>query len=342
MSIAGVKQDLSYLMLGRQGGKNRIKILEMLKDRPYNLNQLANELELNYRTVKHHIDILLDYDLVTSSGEGYGKVYFLSPRLEKNYQMLEDIEIKLDTISKSPKLYEKVVKQTHEGIIILDEHKDIIFINKSAQEITGYEDKELLGRNIDVLIESDIQRSLEKVLISDEYVEKVMRLKTKSGEKRTISTTLDYFSYEDKEQKIYCILMRDITEKTKQKDILDALMKNSEVRVAYLNTAFDILYVNSAYAKMTDHTLGELIGKNHFKLFPDKKNEEIFKEVVEKGEKSSIMDRPLFSLDGSESEGTYWTLDPVKSSKGEVKGLILSQWKNHDLSSEEKDRDTEV
>jgi len=152
MNKIRLKQELSYLMLGQQGGENRIKILEYLRERSCNLNQLANVLGLNYRTVKHHVELLLDYGLIESTGQGYGKVYFLSPMLEDNYEMLEDIERKLHTVFRSPMIYRKVVENTHEGIMILNEDKDIIFVNKSAQDITGYDSEELRGCNVERVI----------------------------------------------------------------------------------------------------------------------------------------------------------------------------------------------
>ncbi len=323
-TVATLKQKLSYLMLGQQGGENRIKILELLKDRSYNLNQLATTLDLNYRTVKHHINILSEHELIESSGEGYGDVYFLSPKLEKNFELLEEMKNKLETVSESPKLYQKVIEQSHEGIILIDENRDIIFLNNSAKEITGYEDEDLLGKNIETLFKSNIERSLDQVINEDDFMEEIVKIEPKDGEKKTVLTTIDYFLLDKEKHNGFSLLMRDVTEEEKRKDILDALMENSRVIIAYLDANFDLLYVNSAYAEKADSSPEELTGKNHFDLFPDEKNRKIFQEALELRESRYIEERPLLQNDDSDKEQIFWSVQPVEREDEEIKGLILS------------------
>ena len=329
--MTNLKQELSYLILGQQGGENRIKILKHLKERSYNMNQLANTLDLNYRTVKHHIEKLLDHDLIERSGEGYGDVYFLSPHLEENFDILEEMEKKLETVSQSSELYEKVVEQTHDGLILLDEHKDIIFINKRSEEITRYEEEDLLGVNIEKLLEPRIHQNLEKeILEKEEFVEKMIEIKTKNGEIKTVVITMDYFYFDGEEHKGYSLLMRDITKEKTQRKILDALMSHSEVMMAYLDLDFNLVYANSAYAERTDHPPEELVGKNHFELFPNGENKRLFKKVIEEGDPVSVKDRDLMQPENSDQQGLYWSLEPSKDDEGEVEGLILSSYEISD------------
>jgi transcriptional regulator, ArsR family len=45
-------------LAGTRGGPNRARILRLLEERPRNANQLAEELDLAYNTVRHHLDVL--------------------------------------------------------------------------------------------------------------------------------------------------------------------------------------------------------------------------------------------------------------------------------------------
>ncbi len=56
-----------------------------------NANQLTTILEVDYRTVRHHLDILEKNGLITPVGERYGKLYFPSFELEQNLDYLEEI-----------------------------------------------------------------------------------------------------------------------------------------------------------------------------------------------------------------------------------------------------------
>ena len=82
---------LGWLIAGTRGGPTRAKIIEILKETPQNANQLANQLEMDYRTIRHHLKVLEKNRIVTTAGEGYGTTYFLSPALEENYGIFEEI-----------------------------------------------------------------------------------------------------------------------------------------------------------------------------------------------------------------------------------------------------------
>jgi DNA-binding MarR family transcriptional regulator len=82
---------LWWLILGTWGGVNRDKIIKCLNKKPYNANQLAEKLHLNYGTIQHHIKILEESDLIESSKNKYNKVYFLSKELGNSHDEFNNI-----------------------------------------------------------------------------------------------------------------------------------------------------------------------------------------------------------------------------------------------------------
>jgi len=57
-----------------------------------NANQLASHLDLDYKTVRHHLDRLTENDVVETVGDDYGQLYFLTDRMEQNMDVLETIQ----------------------------------------------------------------------------------------------------------------------------------------------------------------------------------------------------------------------------------------------------------
>lgn len=90
-----LKHLLGWLIAGTRGGVTRAEIINALKERPQNANQLANTLKRDYRTIKHHLDVLSKNGMITSAGEGYGRTYFLSAQLEENYVVFEEMVDKI-------------------------------------------------------------------------------------------------------------------------------------------------------------------------------------------------------------------------------------------------------
>jgi predicted transcriptional regulator len=90
------KRIFWYLFAGSRGGNNRIKIIELLKEHPFNINQLAETLKLDYKAIQHHISVLEKNNMVSKVGEKYGVSYFISDYLESNITTFDQIASQLE------------------------------------------------------------------------------------------------------------------------------------------------------------------------------------------------------------------------------------------------------
>ena len=107
-----MKRLLWWLLAGSRGGTNRVVVIRALKERPYNAHQLAEALHLDYKTVRHHLKVLAENNVVVASGKEqygatsraapdaasqpyrrYGEMWFLSPSMEQHYQDFLDIMV---------------------------------------------------------------------------------------------------------------------------------------------------------------------------------------------------------------------------------------------------------
>jgi DNA-binding transcriptional ArsR family regulator len=96
MPDPNAKRLLWYLFAGSRGGENRIKIIDFLKERPYNMNQLAEAMSIDYKAVQHHIGVLEKNNMVTKTGEKYGALYFISTYLEVNIEAFNEVRAAIE------------------------------------------------------------------------------------------------------------------------------------------------------------------------------------------------------------------------------------------------------
>ncbi|MEA2084522.1 MAG: histidine kinase [Thermodesulfobacteriota bacterium] len=109
-------------------------------------------------------------------------------------------------------------------------------------------------------------------------------------------------------------------------ELLEKVFSTTHMLLAYMNTDFNFIRVNHAYASVDGRDPGFFVGKNHFDMYPDKDNQSIFSRVVEKGEPYSAYAKPFEYAKHPERGVTYWdwSLHPVKKASGEVEGLVMS------------------
>jgi DNA-binding transcriptional ArsR family regulator len=88
-------KTLWYLLTATRGGPNRARIVRELAEQPRNANRLAEELDVGYKTVRHHLDTLQEHGVV-EAGDDYGKLYFVTDRVERDWDTFERIAEEID------------------------------------------------------------------------------------------------------------------------------------------------------------------------------------------------------------------------------------------------------
>lgn len=82
---------LWYLFASSRGGQTRVEIVEELHQRPRNANELADRLGYDYTTIRHHLDVLQDNNVLRSAGSGYGDIYLFTEAVRGEWDTMEEI-----------------------------------------------------------------------------------------------------------------------------------------------------------------------------------------------------------------------------------------------------------
>lgn len=89
------KMILWLFIGGSRGGPNRARILNLVRDTPMNAHQIAKSLNLDHKTVAHHLKILAKNNLLEKDEKSYGAEYQLSQIMNKNLNVLSEIMEKI-------------------------------------------------------------------------------------------------------------------------------------------------------------------------------------------------------------------------------------------------------
>jgi PAS domain S-box-containing protein len=108
--------------------------------------------------------------------------------------------------------------------------------------------------------------------------------------------------------------------------LLTSLLRSTNQLMAILDTNFNYLEANSKYLKYSGYTRKELMRQNHFSLFPQSQNQQLFEKARQEGKtvfrKTQAFGFPIHAEKGA----PIWNLKitPVKNSFGFVDFIILN------------------
>jgi PAS domain S-box-containing protein len=268
--------------------------------------------------------------LVDSSGNRVGMVM-----VNRDITQLKQTE---KTLRETSDYLNNLLEYANAPIIVWDPSFRITRFNHAFESLTGQQAYEVVGNKLDILFPEESRRSslqkIRRTLTGERWETVEVPIIGANGEVRTVLwNSANVYAADSKTIVATIAQGQDITERkqaeealTREKETLQITIENTNTHLAYLDPQFNFVRVNSAYALGSGYSVEELIGKNHFALFPDEENLAIFKRVKDTGKAVEFRDKPFVFPDQPERGITYWdwTLTPVKGISGRVEGLVLS------------------
>ena len=236
------------------------------------------------------------------------------------------------------KKYKALIEQSLQGIVVIQDFR-IIFANTAITKISGYTKKELLSFSPEQL--RSIIYPEDQMFVWKRYQDRLSgksipphqeyRIKRKDGTIawiETLATVIEYGGKPAIQATLIDITSHKMTEAALEETnkLLETLLDHTHMMVAYLDPQFNFVRVNRAYAKADEREPSFFPGKNHFDLYPNQENEEIFRRVVNTGKPYFTYAKPFKYAEHPERGVTYWdwSLIPIKDPADVVVGLVLT------------------
>jgi len=214
---------------------------------------------------------------------------------------------------------------------------NITAFNKAAEQLFGKPQETAADRSLGQLVAEDSFDVCARHLAAlsqgvTEYTDELCIITPAEQRRRMLYYCQVVPGYENSLEKVILSFVdftdrkRFETELERAYRVLESVTDATHVLLACLDTRFNFLWVNKAYARAGRRHPEDYIGKNHFDLYPHAENEAIFRKVAETGQPFSVRAKPFAHPDQPGRGNTYWDwrLDPLTDKHGNVEMLLFA------------------
>lgn len=85
-------ESLTTILYGKKGSLTSVKIIDLLFEKPLNVNQISNALNIHYNTSLYHVKLLTRGNILEKEGGGYGALYMPTKHLNDNIHMYKKLK----------------------------------------------------------------------------------------------------------------------------------------------------------------------------------------------------------------------------------------------------------
>lgn len=152
VKINGITQAMIELLAFHQYTEQEISFVEKISER------IAGTLISVKATEKSKRLIIKSEQIAKEAQEREGE---LQSRLDNYEHWITQFEDKVNKMAEESEIYQAIVQGVFQGVIITDEQFSIITINNYITKHFAYKRKDLVGKMIDVLIETDYENIID-------------------------------------------------------------------------------------------------------------------------------------------------------------------------------------
>ncbi len=222
------------------------------------------------------------------------------------------------------------------GVFLTDVHGNFTYVNPTCQSMVTTPSEKILGHHWMRSVHAE-----DRLLLQEKWREFVkghapFRAECRffSPSKPAIWTLAEVRENRNQSGEFvgYIGTLTNITREKEQdlllqesNELLERIFANPHASVAYLDTDFNFIRVNQTYAQADSKDVNFFTGKNHFDLYPNAENEQIFRRVVANQEPYFAYAKAFEYAFSPERGVTHWdwSLWPIKESAGNVVGVLL-------------------
>jgi len=253
---------------------------------------------------------------------------------DETKQLLHKVKDQKNELIRSEAKYRAIVETAAEIIYKVNEQGRIIFINETAERITGYEIHELLQMQYDELAETDFRQmaiDFYNAQIANRTATSYLEypILTKNGKKIWLgqSAQLSVNEHDKCELTFVSIdisLRRKVEEKLfREEEKYRNIIANINLGLMEVDNDDRVQYVNQSFCEMSGYSMSEILGNKASSLILDENGKKFIDEQFEKRKKgdSDVYPLPVRRKDG----GLRWWLisgAPRYNDKGELVGSV--------------------
>lgn len=194
---------------------------------------------------------------------------------EELRQSMEEVQAQQEAADREKKITEQTLEQALDGIVTINEKKEITFFNKAAETMWGYSREEVLGNNIKTIVPDEIKAN------HDGYVEANMKTGVNKivGQSRDVEiqrkdgtrfwANLSLSKVETGGILQYTAFVKDITQERQEKQKNIAVLEQAVDGVVTIGADKKITFFNKAAETMWGYSREEVLGNNIKTIVPD-------------------------------------------------------------------------